>query len=291
MSGLKILQAVIPEAGAGLATLETAFLLGRDQGSHVRVLHVRPDPATSIPLIGEAMSGALVDEVMRLTETQGKARETEVRALFEQVVGRLGLVVTEEPPGPGSLSTSFQSVMGAEDDLAAVYGRLADLIVVGRPANDEEPALQATLNAVLLDSGRPVLVAPPRPVNSIGSHIAIAWNGSPEAMRAIAAAQPLLLKAKQVTILVAEENDSAASANDLETYLAWHGVSAAVQPVNAPGIGGNAVGSALLATCDTVGADLLVMGAFTHSRLRQLILGGVTRHVLDNASLPVLFSH
>lgn len=291
MSGLKILQAVIPDARTGLATLETAFLLGRLQGSHVRVLHVRPDPATSIPLIGEAMSGALVDEVMRLTETQGKEREAEVTALFNQAVGRFDLPVTDEPPGPGSLSVSLQVVVGAEDDVAALQGRMSDLIVVGRPSTDEEPALQATLNAVLLDSGRPVLVAPPRPVNTLGTHVAIAWNGSPEAMRAIAAAQPLLLKAEKVTILVAEEGDSLTSAADLETYLAWHGVSAAVQPVKAAGLGGAAIGSALLTSCGAIAADLLVMGAFTHSRLRQLILGGVTRHVLDHATLPVLFSH
>lgn len=288
MSGIKTIMAMVSDTEAGLATMETAFLIGRDLACHVRVFHVRPDPASAVPLVGEAMSGAMVDEMMQVTEREGTERARKVREMFDQFCGRYAIPVTDEPPGPPEMSAAFLDEMGVEDELVARRGRMADLIVVGRPLGDDEPALQATLNAALMESGRAVVVAPRQPVLAFGQSVAIAWNGSAEAARAVAAALPLLIRAKKVTILVAEEEDGAAPAAELETHLAWHGVSADIRRVVPSG---GAVGAALLKACGDVSADLLVMGAYTHSRLRQLILGGVTRHVLDNAALPVLLSH
>ncbi|KJS39917.1 MAG: universal stress protein UspA [Rhodospirillaceae bacterium BRH_c57] len=288
MPGLKTILAVVPDTGTGLATMETALVVGRDHNCHVRVLHVRPDPASAVPLVGEAMSGAMVDEMMSVCERQGTERARDVRQMFDQVCGRYAIPVTDEPPGPPEMSVAFLEEQGVEDDKVALRGRMADLIVVGRPKGDEEPALQATLNAALMDSGRPVLVAPRNPVTGIAKNCAIAWNGSAEAARAVAAALPFLIKARTVTILVADEEEGTPSAQDLENHLAWHGVTAEIRRVVPSG---SAVGAALLKACNDVSADLLVMGAYTHSRLRQLILGGVTRHVLDHAEVPVLLSH
>lgn len=287
MPGLKTILAVVPDTDSGLATMETAFVVGRDQSCHVRILHVRPDPASAVPLVGEAMSGAMVDEMMSVCERQGNERAADVRQMFDQFCGRYAIPVTDEPPGPPEMSVAFLEEVGAEDDKVALRGRMADLIVVGRPKGDEEPALQATLNAALMDSGRPVMVAPRAPVSSLTKSCAIAWNGSAEAARAVAAALPFLIKSQRVTILVAEEEEGTPSAQDLENHLAWHGVSAEIRRVVPSG----AVGAALLKAATDVEADLLVMGAYTHSRLRQLILGGVTRHILDHAQIPVLLSH
>lgn len=288
MPGIKTIMAVIPETETGLATMETAFLIGRDLTCHVRVLHVRPDPASAVPLVGEAMSGAMVDEMMTACEKEGAQRAGEVREMFDSFCGRYAIPVTDEPPGPPEMSAAFLEDTGIEDELVTLRGRMADLIVLGRPKGDEEPALQATLNAALMESGRPVLAAPRQPITSIGKSVAIAWNGSAEAARAISQAMPFLIKAEHVTILVAEEGDHIAPASELETHLAWHGVSCDIRKVVPSG---GAIGAAILKACSEVSADLLVMGAYTHSRLRQLILGGVTRHVLDHASLPVLLSH
>lgn len=288
MPGLKTILAVVSDTDSGLPTMETAFVVGRDHSCHVRILHVRPDPSSAVPLVGEAMSGAMVEEMMTVCERQGAERAAEVRTMFDQFCGRYAIPVTDEPPGPPEMSVFFQEEQGGEDDKVALRGRMSDLIVVGRPKGDAEPALQATLNAALLDSGRPVLVAPRVPITSIGKSVAIAWNGSAEAARAVAAAMPFLIKARTVTILVAEEEESTPSAQDLENHLAWHGVTAEIRRVVPSGA---AVGAALLKAATDVQADLLVMGAYTHSRLRQLILGGVTRHVLDHAETPLLLSH
>lgn len=288
MPGLKTITAMIPDTASGLATMETAFLLGRDHACHIRILHVRPDPASAVPLVGEAMSGAMVEEMMNACEREGAERAGEVREMFDQFCGRYAIPVTDEPPGPPEMSASYLEDLGLEDDVVPLRGRMADLIVVGRPAGSDDPALYATLNAALLESGRPVLVAPRKPITSLGKSCAIAWNGSAEAARAVAAALPVLIKARSVTILVAEEGDGAPSAQDLETHLAWHGITAEIRRVVPSGA---AVGAALLRASQDVQADLLIMGAYTHSRLRQLILGGVTRHVLEHADLPVLLSH
>jgi nucleotide-binding universal stress UspA family protein len=288
MPGIKIIMAVIPDTRSGLATMETAFLVGRDLNCHVRILHVRPDPASAVPLVGEAMSGAMIDDMMTACEKEGTQHLTEVRDMFDQFCGRYAIPVTDEPPGPPEMSAAFVTDVGMEDELVAFRGRMADLIVVGRPSGDDEPALHATLNSALMESGRPVIAAPRDPITSIGKSVAIAWNGSAEAARAVSAALSFLIKAESVTILVAEEGDHMAPASELEAHLAWHGVSSEIRKVVPSG---GAVGAALLKAVTDCGADLLVMGAYTHSRLRQLILGGVTRHILDHAPLPVLLSH
>lgn len=291
MSSLRVLQAVVPDTEGGVSTLETALLVARTFGSHIQVLHVRPDPTQAVPLVGEAMSGAMVDEMIRLCETRGREQSSRVHALFDSLVTRYSLPIVEEPPGPATVSVSFREETGSEDNIAARLGRLCDLVVAGRPTGEEDPWLEATLNAILMDSARPLLVAPRTPVSQLGKNIAIAWNNSPEAVRAINAALPFLLKADAVTVLIADEGHADAAIRELQNWLGWHGISINTRPVKPVGLAGNAVGGALLETALREQADLLVMGAFTHSRLRQLILGGVTRHVLDHATIPLLLCH
>ncbi|AMW34763.1 universal stress protein [Haematospirillum jordaniae] len=291
MSSLRILQAVVPDTEGGISTLETALLVARDFAAHIQVLHVRPDPAQAVPLVGEAMSGAMVDEMIRLCETRGREQSNRVHALFDSLVTRYSLPVVEEPPGPASVSISFREETGSEDSIATRLGRLCDLVIAGRPTGEEDPWLEATLNAVLMDSVRPLLVAPRTPVRQLGKSVAIAWNNSPEAVRAIHASLPFLLKAEAITVLVADEGHADAATRDLEHWLSWHGLAIKTRQIKPTGLTGNAVGGALLEAASQEQADLLVMGAFTHSRLRQLILGGVTRHVLDHATIPLLLCH
>jgi len=180
-------------------------------------------------------------------------------------------------------------VVGQEEEVVAWRGRLSDLVIVGRPTEGLEAGTLLTLNAALMESGKPLLLAPPTAPASIGRRIAVAWNGSAEAGRAVAFALPLLQRAESVTILTLTEDSRTVSApaGELAAYLAWHGITAQAQVIHA----GSNAGSVLLEQCTALNADLLVMGAYTHSRLRQLILGGVTRHVLGHAQLPCLLCH
>lgn len=287
MPGIKNILAVVADAESGRVPMETAFVLGRGLHCHVQVLHVRPDPAQAVPLVGEAMSGAMVDEMMQVAERESKQRADACRALFEDFCGRYAIPVVVEPPGLGELTAEYRVEIGAEDEIVATLGRVADLVVVGRGSQETEASAMVTLHTALMESGRPLLVAPPEPPAALGATIAIAWNGSAEAARAVTGAMSLLVQARQVVLLVANEDDTGASVGDLVTHLAWHKVMCQTRQVPADGN----TGAALLKAAEDAGADLLVMGAYTHSRLRQLIIGGVTRHVLEYARLPVLLSH
>ena len=135
-----------------------------------------------------------------------------------------------------------------------------------------------------------MLVAPPGGTDDFGKHIAISWNGSAQAARAVGSALEMITRAEKVTVLTAESaRTSAARAPELVAYLEWHRIAPDTRTFS---IEGRQPGGAdLLAECVRIGADLLVMGAYTHSRVRQLILGGVTRHVLEEAEIPLFMAH
>ena len=144
------------------------------------------------------------------------------------------------------------------------------------------------LQAVLFDSGRPVLISPRTAPASIGNRVCVAWNGTAESAASVLAALPWMKRTESVRILAADGYQRRGpGAPELLQYLTLHGVKADIvtfQSVN------GSVGAGLLAAAAQFDCDLLSMGAYSHSRLRQLILGGVTRHVLENANLPVMMS-
>ncbi len=276
-----------PEVGASI--LATAFQLARAFYAHVDVLHVRPDPRGLVPYTGEGMDGSMIEEIMDVTEREGGEREIRTREMFDGFAAENGIRVADQPDeGPG-VSMSWNSAVGREDEVVATRGRIYDIIAVGRPVKDAPLPSPITLEAALLDTGRPILVAPPEAGEGLGKSIAIAWEGSPEAARAIADAIPLLEKAEKVTVLSAKAAQVAPiDAEDLRRRLAWHGIEVAIQNFEAHP---SELGAAFLEQSAEAGADLLIKGAYSQSRLRQLILGGRTRHILAHAGIPVLLSH
>jgi nucleotide-binding universal stress UspA family protein len=157
---------------------------------------------------------------------------------------------------------------------------------VPHPASDREVSSSEALHAVLFDSARPVLIAPRISLPTLGTHICLAWNGSAESASAVLAALPWLHRAQAIRILWAEDYQRRGPlAPDLETYLAAHKLTADRTMFRSFN---NNVGAGLLAAANRFSCDLLVMGAYSHSRLRQLFLGGVTRHVLEHANVPLM---
>jgi nucleotide-binding universal stress UspA family protein len=146
------------------------------------------------------------------------------------------------------------------------------------------------INSGLFDSGRPILLASPSPPDQIGTNVLIAWNRSTEQARATALAMPLLERADQITVLtiVGGTEVSGPSAEQLVQNLRRHRIAAELKRV---GLDGKSTGETILATAQSLGCDLLIKGAYTQSRLRQLIFGGATQHVLENAMIPVLLAN
>jgi nucleotide-binding universal stress UspA family protein len=293
MPSVRNILAVVSDAGSGRATLATALRAARHLNCHVDALHVRSDPAAALPLVGEAMSGAMVDEMMGVAEREATARADKTRAVFDQLVRGHQIPIASGSPRPEEgFSATWLEDAGIEEQVVALRACRADLVVLARPTPGNETAALMTLNSALMQSGRPVLAAPPlgdaEPQMGPFTRIAVFWNGSSEATRAVAAALPFFLAAEQVTVLRVEEEEWFAPTDDLEAYLTRHGVRTMVSKV-LPREG--RTGRSLLFAAGEIGADMMVMGAYTRSKLRQLILGSVTGYVMEQAILPVLLCH
>ncbi len=285
---MEIRKILLPLTGtaAGGAALQTALMVARLWNAHVTALHVRVDSRDVAPLAGEGLSGAMIEEMMSATEKESNDRAHAVRSMFERFVAENHVRVSDGRSGPEGATASFAAVTGREEDLVAQQARLADLTVVPHPEAGEDVSSSDALHAVLFDSGRPVLIAPRTAPPSVGTRVCIAWNGTAESAAAVHAVLPWAQRAQAVRVLSSEDYQRRGPlAQNLAAYLALHGVTAELatfRPIDRD------VGAGMLAAAREFGADLLAMGAYSHSRLRQLILGGVTRHVLENATLPVM---
>ena len=294
---MSIKTILVPVDGTEAArpALETAFAVAKKFSAHVDVLHVSADPKDAVPLLGEGMSGAMIEELIEYAEKESGERAASARRMFDDQCARDSVSIAGTPSAEDKSSAAWVEFVGRDNEAVAQGGRLADLIVAGRPTADADPSATMVVNAALFETGRPVLVGPPpgsatsATSAAVGGKVAIAWNLNAEAARAVGAALPFLGSAESVVIVTAEsERTSSGAAGELASYLAWHGIAATTQIVPKSR---RAVGEALLGTCADIGADMLVMGAYTHGRVRQLILGGVTSHVLAAAAIPVLMAH
>ncbi|MFQ5775397.1 MAG: universal stress protein [Kiloniellaceae bacterium] len=287
---LATILAVIDGAPGSEAAMGAALQLGRRFSAHVDLLYVEIDVTNAAPVIGEGMSGAAVEQVMQSLRVEAQTRLAEARRLYERhcVGAKLPLAEPDAAPQPGKFAVSFRHVVGREAAEVLRRGRLSDVIVLARPGREAVGAVSATFDAALFDSGRPVLLVPAAPVERLGRTVVVAWNRSREAARAVGAALPLLAKAESVVVLTARETEDAAEPSELARYLGAHGIAARTWAFT-PGPG--PIGGALLGEADKAGADLMVMGAYGHSRLRELVLGGATRGVLGQGEIPVFMVH
>lgn len=273
---------------ASKSGLHTAFLLAERSEAHLEAIHVRPDPRGLIPYTGEGMDGSMIEEIMDATESEGTQRASQTREMFEEFCRERSLNVSSTPDANAGLTVSWREESGREDEVIAMRGRLYDLVVVGRPVAASPLPSPITLESALHDSGRPILVAPPDPPGHVGDHVAIAWEASPEAARTIAVSIQALAQASRVTVLSANLSPPLPlKASELVDRLKWHGVDAEVRPFDSAVTD---LGAAYLREAAAAGADMLVKGAYSQSRLRQMVLGGRTRHILNHATIPVLLA-
>ena len=294
MTIIRTILAPLSDDETGRPLLETAFTVGQLFKAHVAALHVRPDPTASVPLVGEGMSGVMVEEMISTAEQQTAEWAQKTRQMYEEVRVARDIPIAGEPPLTDQPTSSWIEDVGREEEVVAHRGRLFDLVVLGRldPKRDEPSVL--SINAALKETGRPLLVAPPETPKAIGRHIAIAWNGSPEAIRAVIAAMPFLLRADKITVLTTasesrdDQREEEISGDEFANYLSWHRLKVDIRAFDSTA---SAAGEILLTQAGECNADMLVMGAYTHGRLHNLIYGGITRHVLQNTPIPVLMRH
>jgi nucleotide-binding universal stress UspA family protein len=286
---MKTILACVSSAESGRSALETAKRIALRFDSHVEALHVRADPRGLVPYTGEGMDGSMIEEIMEVTEREGGDRAVKTRQMFDDFCTSNGLTIAETPGAVSGPTIAWREETGREDEIVALRGRLFDIVVVGRPMRDAALPSPITLEAALLDTGRPIVIAPPAAPAEVGRSVAIAWESSPEAARAFAVSLPLLAQADTVTLLAPEPVEPPViQAEEAIARLAWNGISANVQKFS---ISNLEIGAAFLDQAQQAGADILIKGAYAHSRLRQMILGGRTRHIITNTEIPVLLAH
>lgn len=269
-------------------SLASALEVGRSMNAYVEVLHVELDPENAVPLAADGMTASMIEEIVDSVEQESKRRAEAARDVYQKLVLDADLKAVEPGTVSGGFAVAWRSERGREHDVVARRGALFDLIVVARRGSAEEPAVTPTLETALMESGRPVLVTTPRPPKSLGKRVAVAWRDSVPGVHALAYAMPFLKAAEAVTVITVGDGETRADPRDIVSYLAHHAVKAEAESVSA---GGREAGAALLEAASGADADLLVMGAYAHSRLRQLILGGVTSTVLRQADIPLLLAH
>ena len=219
-------------------------------------------------------------------ELRARARDAadKTREVFEHIASLHGV------------SAEWREIPEGADADPAVHARYADLAILGQldPDSGEPDMIRPRPEQVTLASGRPILVVPyAGNFPNLGRRVVIGWNASREAARAVNDAMPLLTAAEIVTILTIDPREGPRAHGelpgaDISLHLARHGVKAEIERAVSPDL---PVGEALLSRAADLGADLLVMGAYGHSRARELLLGGATRSLLRSMTLPVLMSH
>jgi nucleotide-binding universal stress UspA family protein len=257
------------------AVLETARLLADKFGATVEGVALRPAFADIVA----------PDPIVAVTIPPADWNEADfnrgVRLAFD--------AFAVQHPASSADAARFRWRGGPPIDDAALgsLGRVHDVTVLGRPGS--HGARMSSVESALFDSGRPVLMAPPRAPATLGETVLIHWNASTETARNILFAMPLLRKARRVALIAVEGAISQGPGiKDAVGYLEANGVAASDKTVTGRG---NRPGEAILAEAAALGADLLIKGAYTQGRLRQMIFGGATSHILSNAELPVFFAH
>lgn len=277
---------LVPLDGSGVnpTVLEAALAAARRFAAHIEVLYARPDPRHTLPLATLGLSSSMKQNVIEAATRSVDQAAGQARAVFEDFCRRSELAIVARPPGPGKASAAWREETGHPSEVLVRRGRLVDLIFVARPTQPSPPP--AMLETALLETGQPVVLVPPKSYNCIASRITIGWNASAEAARAVSEAMPCLTGAESVIVLASTKRK--ASAGEVLEYLGWHGVQATLRIFD---VGSRSVGETLLDESRALQADLMLIGGYTHTRARQLLFGGVTRHVLAAADLPVMMAH
>ena len=259
--------------------LEVAIHLARTFDAHLAGLYTAPE--LYLPLYIEAQ---LAPPLLELQRTRlGEARDR-AKADFEERMRKAGI------------AAEWREVEGESAKMAALHARYADLMVVGQNDPDELlPVSDLDLpERVVLESARPVLMVPDAgSFPTLGQRVLVAWNASLQATRAVNDALPLLAQAGKVTIMAVNpaggsRGHGEVPGADIALHLARHGVKAEATHVYADDI---EVGDMILSRAADFSADLIVMGAYGHARLREIVLGGATRSLLEHMTVPVFMSH
>jgi nucleotide-binding universal stress UspA family protein len=269
-------------------TIDLALTLARRFSAHLEALHVRTDVREILmanagaDFMGASVTSQWIDQIDEdIAGTAAKAKKA-----FAAAALRHDLPLDKQA-GPGP-SAYFNDLTGLASISVPARARFFDLVVLGRSERVADRAHSDVIEQTLLHSGRPVLLAPARMPAPFGEVVAVGWDGSPQAVRAVTMALPFLAAARKCFVITIGDHTDSDPAT-LVSYLARHDVAAKHRSV-AP-VAGVAAGAQLLSSAREEGADLLVMGGYGHAPWREFLFGGATETMLSHSLLPLLLVH
>ncbi|MCW5748074.1 MAG: universal stress protein [Alphaproteobacteria bacterium] len=280
---------LVPVMGdaADQAALDMARSLGERMNTHIVGLHVRTPLATLISA-GMFDPAPMPAQVINRIEEEIRAGAAAARDKFDKWRKAAGIDTATSPGRLAKASAEWVDVEAPLADEIATRARTADLVVLARSAREYASASDDALHGALFNSGRPALIVPGNVPSGPFETVVIAWNDSRESAHAVAAAWSLIGRAKRVVVFIgAADEDRRRAADRFVTHLAWRGYPTAAIATDES----DDVGEALLDAAQREKAGLIITGAYTHSRLRQFVFGGVTNHLLAKATIPVLMAH
>jgi nucleotide-binding universal stress UspA family protein len=282
---MKSILAVVADGDAA-PVLATALAVARRFQGHIVGLHAVTTEYAVV--FGGEMGFSISSEVDRTLEREGQERREQARRVFREFMAGQNVPIGAAGVGEIGPTAEWREEEGRQNAVVGALGRVFDLIVVEQPAKLAS-LTEATLEDALFESGRPVLMAPAGRRGAIGDVVVIAWNGSSETARTVAFAMPFLAAATEVQVVSVEGGMTPGpSAEDMARSLTRSGIPASWRHVFGKG---RTTGETFLDEATAAGADLLVKGAYTQSRLRQMIFGGATRHIIMEAKIPVIMAH
>jgi len=291
-----LIKTILVAVSGGSATdgaTELACRLASRLRAHVEGYHVLMDPRAVFAAAGAGGGVAVSDAFIEEMSADAAVGATKAQAAFNAAAQRHGLAYQELPPqagagGDGS-SCCWRQEAGHAPKLVARRARFFDVVVLGRSERAVRGSYSDTVEQTLEESARPVLLAPSKAPSDIGRSVALAWHDSLEAVRALAAALPLLAAADSVTVITAGEASDPDAASVID-HLAWHGIAAKQHHLALHS--GDTIGTVLLGAAQSVNADILVMGGYGRRPWREALFGGATREVISTeTSLPLLLVH
>jgi nucleotide-binding universal stress UspA family protein len=283
---MKNLLAVVGDGHAG-PVLEAALMVARRFNSHIVGLHSLTTEYAVV--FGGEMGFSISSEVDRTLDREGQERRDQARHLFRDFMDRHGVAIGRPAPGENAPTASWREEDGRQNAVVGMTGRVYDLIIVEQPEKLASIA-EATLEDALFESGRPVLMVPKAMPATLGDTIAIAWNGSTETALTVALSMPFLERANHVVVVAVGPQhmpEPGPTGEELARNLEAHGMSVSLRTAFGRQ---KPQGESFLKEAMAAGADLLLKGAYTQSRIRQMIFGGATRHIIMESRIPVIMA-
>jgi nucleotide-binding universal stress UspA family protein len=288
--GIKNILVPIDGSKGSFAALSRAFIVAKRFDSHIKALHIMTYGADIAAAGTYGLSAKLRKSVESKAEKVALEKAKGLQEFFEEHCLDNDIQISKKPTKEDGVTAAWHQEFGNVDEVLTRHGLVSDVIAVPRPKVKKgvlrRSPMGRAIEAIMLRTGRPVLIEPPKTNVKKCTRIAIGWNESVECSRALAMTMPWLVGLDEVTVLVSKKRKSGAKL--LVDYLTWYGIKTNIVVLDGKG---DSIGEAMLNVCSEISADFLIVGGFSHARARELLFGGVTRYLLMNSNIVTIMAH